>query len=336
MSARRPATLALVIAIAYALVAIACDANEPGAGGPEPGSSAIATAAVVSAAAATTASAAATDPAEQAAHDEQARADLAADVRRRIEHAHETFGESVPLRIESGLFVFVAAERGVPFDAAADFAQRAIDAYFGSFFARRPDRAVTVELVRSASAFSQRCDARFPSGCEGDLGAYSRKTRDIIVNVGPGLPTISHELIHPLVQTDFPRIIEWFDEGIASLFEKPVFGPAAGEMHGANNWRYARLSRALRSPNERDEVHLPKLFALYQLTYDTVDQDLHYAEARALCQWLDERGQLWPFYRAWRDGVAEDSSGEKSFALITGTTPAEADATWLAWAKTLR
>jgi len=272
---------------------------------------------------------------QQDANDARARAELAADVQKRIGYARGTFGDDVPLRVESGVFVVYAGERGVDFDAAADFAQRALDVYLGSFFARRPDRAVSVELVRSTSAFMRRCDSRFDWRCEGELGAYSRRTREILLNVGPGLPTISHELIHPLVQTDFPRIPAWFDEGIAALFEKPVFEPA-GEMHGANNWRYERLARAERSPAERAKVHLPKLFALDNDTVDAEDQDLHYAEARALCQWLDERGQLWPFYRAWRDGVAADPTGEKSFAQVTGMTPDQADAAWLAWAKALR
>lgn len=43
------------------------------------------------------------------------------------------------------------------------------------------------------------------------------------------------------------------------------------------------------------------------------------------------RGELWPFYRAWRDGVAADPDGEKSFQRTTGMTLAEADAVRLKW-----
>jgi hypothetical protein len=53
-----------------------------------------------------------------------------------------------------------------------------------------------------------------------------------------------HELVHPLVQTDFPRAPSWFEEGIAALFEKPVFDPL-GELHGGRNWRSDRLDAAL-------------------------------------------------------------------------------------------
>jgi hypothetical protein len=181
------------------------------------------------------------------------------------------------------------------------------------------------------TAFAALCDGRFTSGCERRLGAYSRKARDLIVNVGPGSSSILHELVHPLVQTDFPRAPSWFEEGIASLFEKPVFDPP-GELHGARNWRNDRLDVALASTKQRGKVHLPALFALDDDTIDGPDEDLDYAMARTLCQWLDGRGELWPFYRAWRESVAEDATGGKSFARITGMTPADADGVWLKWA----
>jgi hypothetical protein len=319
MSARRLAIL--VLALALVLAESACESTDPGGGAPG--------------GTASPAAAPAIDPAHQAAFDEQARADLAADVSGRVEAGHRVYGKDVPLRVESGLFVLVGAERGTPFEAAADLAQRALDVYLGSLFARRPDRAVTVYVVRSASAFGHLCDSRFPSGCEGDLGAYSRNTRDIIVNVGPGLPSITHELVHPLVQTDFPRAPGWFEEGLAALFEKPVFEPA-GEIHGAKNWRHDILVAALASPARRGKVNLQALFALNDSALDSTDQDLHYAMARDFCQWLDEHGQLWPFYRAWRDGLAGDYKGEKSFAQVTGMTPAQAEGPWLEWVKALR
>jgi hypothetical protein len=335
MSTRTGRILVSVAASALALGALACEADgggsqPPGADPQRPPPSA----AAADTASTSSAAAAGIDPAKQAANEEQARADLAADIDGRIAYARYAFGKDVQVRVESGLFVIVAADKGVAFDAAADFAQRALDVYLGSFFARRPDRAVTVDLVQSTHAFLDCCYRQSAECQPGELGKYSRGSRGIIANIAPGLPTISHELIHPLVQTDFPRIPEWFDEGIGALFEKPVFEPA-GEMHGADNWRYARLVSAL-SSGERTKVHLPALFALDNDSFGSADQALHYAEARAFCQWLDERGQLWPFYRAWREHVAEDPTGAKSFAQVTGMTPGDADATWLEWAKARR
>ena len=57
--------------------------------------------------------------------------------------------------------------------------------------------------------------------------------------------------------------------------------------------------------------------------------------ARYLCQWLDERNLLWPFYRQWRDGVKDDPTGEKTFTKVVGMTPTQANVPWTAWVKAL-
>ena len=44
----------------------------------------------------------------------------------------------------------------------------------------------------------------------------------------PWADTITHELVHPIVESDFPRAPTWIDEGLASLFEAPVL-PRPGE-----------------------------------------------------------------------------------------------------------
>lgn len=64
-------------------------------------------------------------------------------------------------------------------------------------------------------------------------------------------------------------------------------------------------------------------------------EKLHYATARYVCQWLDARGLLWKFYRAWRDGFDDDPTGAKTFVRVTATPPSAANAAWTAWVKAL-
>jgi hypothetical protein len=213
--------------------------------------------------------------------------------------------------------------------------RRALAIYETSFFARLPDRGVTVYVFGSKSTFRPFCLRRQRIDCDDDLAYYSRYGREIAVNVGPGPTTITHEIIHPLVQTDFPRAPLWFDEGLGALFEQPVFSPP-GEIHGAKNWRYERLAQALASPAERRKVRLEALFSMNPEPFIALPQSLVYAMARYACQWLDERGQLWPFYRAWRDGVSSDVRGDKAFASVVGKTPAEANDEWVGWVEGLR
>jgi hypothetical protein len=107
--------------------------------------------------------------------------------------------------------------------------------------------------------------------------------------------------------------------------------PRAGEIHGAKNWRLPRLRAALASKKERDQVRVDALFGMTDDTFRDDDESLHYAMARYLCQWLDERGKLWAFYRAWRDGVAGDATGARAFEAAVGQTPADANEDWVRW-----
>jgi hypothetical protein len=63
------------------------------------------------------------------------------------------------------------------------------------------------------------------------------------------------------------------------------------------------------------------LFGMTDASFHASDEELHYPMARYACQWLHDRGKLWPFYRRWRDGVTSDPTGENAFAQVMGTTP---------------
>ena len=73
---------------------------------------------------------------------------------------------------------------------------------------------------------------------------------------------------------------------------------------------------------------LPKLFAMNGVTFkamtdggaDESRRSRNYALARSFAAWLEEKGQLWTSYRAWRDGVKGDPTGERTFLRVTGAT----------------
>ena len=147
------------------------------------------------------------------------------------------------------------------------------------------------------------------SRCASDYGAYHPQLRRIVMNSGLGLGTLTHELVHPIVETDFPNAPSWITRALRRCTKAPVI-PRPGEIHGRKNWRYPRLIKALADPGERDQVGLEHLFSLDDSEFRGAQKDLHYAVARYACQWLDEQRQLWRFYRAWRDGFDNDASGE--------------------------
>ena len=101
--------------------------------------------------------------------------------------------------------------------------------------------------------------------------------------------------------------------------------------------RSASASGAIASLNRHCRAKaMPRtLFGMADDVFRDDDEALHYALARYFCQWLDERGELWPFYRAYRDERRADPTGAATFKRVVGTTPEEAEAPFLAWLSRL-
>jgi hypothetical protein len=101
---------------------------------------------------------------------------------------------------------------------------------------------------------------------------------------------------------------------------------SAGDgIKGADNWRYRTLRPAVTA---RDPAaHLGALFGISDEDFraetdagtDGTKDLLHRAMARAVCQSLDARGQLWPMYRGWRDDFATDPDGVAAFTRINSS-----------------
>lgn len=260
--------------------------------------------------------------------------DLAVDVAARADEAKRELGERAGVQTVEGVFVLVTPPGQGNSNGTAMLTKQVLSAYFNGRFDTRPSRAVSVYLFQEAKSYEAYCQKRWAEPCGTPFGFYRPDERRIVMNVGPGLGTLTHELVHPIVQSDFPGAPEWLNEGIASLFEA-LSMPAVGQVHGVKNWRHPRLLRALRSPQERDRASLSALFALDDAAFRGADEDLHYASARYLCQWLDQQGKLWPFYRYFRDHHAGDPTGERAFMAVVGKSPGEANLQWATWVKRL-
>lgn len=258
--------------------------------------------------------------------------DLAADVAARLAAGRAELGAGARTAVVDGTFVFVGPPSypKASFDAALALSRRALAAYRNGRFARAPEEALTVVLFPNAAPYQAYCRAHYDGPCISPFGFYRHDRRALVLDAGPGLGTLTHELVHPFVATDFPGAPTWVNEGLASLYEAPVLvGP--GEIRGATNWRLPRLRRARASARERDDARPSALFALDEAAFREDREDLHYALARYVCQWLESRGWLWTFYARYRDGVSQDPRGERAFREVTGLWPAEADAAFGAW-----
>jgi hypothetical protein len=238
--------------------------------------------------------------------------------------------------IVSDVFVVIGPPgwSGDAFAQSVGLIDRAMAGYLNGRFTRKPEAAISVYLFPNKPPYEAFCKKEYGDKCLSKFGFYRPSERDMVMNAGLGLGTLTHELVHPLVEVDFPSAPTWLNEGIASVFEQPII-PRSGEIHGGKNWRLPRLLEAMSSPKEKDEARLDKLFAMSDETFRDDAEEMHYALARYVCQWLDERGKLWPFYRKWRAASAEDPTGEKTFLEVVGVPPAQAHAEWAKWVRAL-
>ncbi len=260
--------------------------------------------------------------------DAPAAYDLERDQKERIELAKTELGARTRTKIVEGVFVVVGQNDGTA------LMESAVAAYFNKRFDRRPERAISVYLFSSSQRYEAYCKEQLGEPCISVYGFYRPDLRRIVMNAGLGIGTLTHELVHPIVESDFPKAPTWINEGIASLYEAPVI-PRPGEIHGRKNWRYPRLSRALASKKEVATVSVEHLFALSDEQFRGDEEDLNYALARYFCQWLDEKAELWPFYRGWRDGYQADQSGAQAFSKATGMTLEEATPKFTRWLRSL-
>jgi hypothetical protein len=262
--------------------------------------------------------------------------DLATDRERRARIAKEELGPRTVTTVVSDIFVVIGPPgwQGPAFEQSVGLMRSSMAGYMNNRFGKKPAQAISVYLFPEATSYESFCKKKYAAPCIAHYGFYQPGDRYMVMNIGLGLGTLTHEIVHPLVETDFPDAPTWLNEGIASVFEAPVI-TKPGEIHGAKNWRHPRLKRALQSATERDHARLDVLFGMRDEVFRGGAEDLHYAMARYVCQWLDERGKLWTFYQRWRDTVATDPTGNKAFQEVLGMTPAEANAAWTKWTLAL-
>lgn len=262
--------------------------------------------------------------------------DLAADRERRARVAKEELGPRTITTVVSDIFVVVGPPgwQGSAFEQSVALMRNAMAGYMNHRFGKKPSEAISVYLFPEGRTYEAFCKKKYDAPCIAHYGFYQPGGRYMVMNIGLGAGTLTHEIVHPLVEADFPEAPTWLNEGIASVFEAPVI-TKPGEIHGVKNWRHPRLKRAMTSAAERGHARLDVMFGLRDDVFRSEGEDLHYAMARYVCQWLDERGKLWPFYQRWRDTVATDPSGEKAFNEVVGMTLAEANAAWTKWTLAL-
>ncbi|HEU4611297.1 MAG TPA: DUF1570 domain-containing protein [Kofleriaceae bacterium] len=190
-------------------------------------------------------------------------------------------------------------------------------------FAKRPDKVLEVWLFRNRKTFLAGAKKFFGDEPDTPFGYYSPDAGALIMNAS-GLGTLSHELVHPYMEANFPDVPAWFNEGLASLYEQP--SERGGRIVGLPNWRLPNLKKEIRAKT------LPKLATLLATTSDEFyDADYDsYAYARYLVYYLQEHGKLQTFYKQFRDDK-KDLTGAAALTSVLGEDLASFEPKWRTW-----
>ncbi|MEW6732012.1 MAG: hypothetical protein AB1489_11860 [Acidobacteriota bacterium] len=204
------------------------------------------------------------------------------------------------------------------------------NAFYKDFFHERPRRVIKIYLFKDRINYQRYSKKLFNELPNTPYGYYRSAERVMLMNIATGTGTLVHELVHALIDTDFPTVPTWFNEGFASLFEYSRI--EAGSISGMSNWRYPIFKRAI------DTNSVVKLRQLVETTNDEFYNDrdgYNYAEARYLCFYLQDKGLLKAFYQRFKQTHRDDPSGRRTLEEILKKDIDEIEREWLQWANGL-
>jgi hypothetical protein len=191
------------------------------------------------------------------------------------------------------------------------------------YFDKRPDKVLEVWLFKNEKSFRKGAKKFWDDDPGTPYGYYSPEDNALIMNAS-GLGTLSHELVHPYMEANFPDVPSWFNEGLASLYEQP--GERKGRIVGHANWRLPNLKKEIKAKT------LPKMSKLlgtnrdqfYEANYDS------YAYARYVVYYLQEHGKLLDFYKKFRDDK-KDLTGITALESVLGESLDDFEPKWRKW-----
>jgi hypothetical protein len=211
-----------------------------------------------------------------------------------------------------------------------DTIRRSATALWATFFETKPKRVLRIYLFADQTSYRAGAKRLFGDENVSRFGYFRPSEGVLVMDISTGGGTLVHELTHALMQPDFPDVPDWFNEGLASLFEQCRFEES--RLVGLVNWRLPILKRAMAAGR------LPALKTLLSGAGGFYGSGAgeNYALARYLCLYLQSKGALVKFYRAFRDGFADDATGARQLVEALGARDLETvEREFLRWVEGL-
>ena len=197
------------------------------------------------------------------------------------------------------------------------------------YFKTRPNKLIEIWLFKNEKTYRKGAKKFFGDEPDTPYGYYSSEHDAMVMNIGPGAGTLVHEVVHPYMEANFPNVPSWFNEGLASLYERP--SEKKGHIVGLPNWRLPNLKKQIKDGT------LPELTKMlgtsrdefYDAPFDA------YAYARYLLLYLQEQGKLTAFYETF---VADktDPTGKAALETVLGEKLPTFEPRWRKWAVALK
>ncbi|HYE02258.1 MAG TPA: hypothetical protein VD963_03375 [Phycisphaerales bacterium] len=186
-------------------------------------------------------------------------------------------------------------------------------------------------MLPTTDDYAQWATEKFGAAWQQIGGSYDDDQKTLwAMDVGP---TLRHEFWHVLHWRDMRARGQmhppWVMEGLCSLVEDARVGPA-GEMVVLPSWRTniaKRLSRAGRLPPWE------QLFGVPHDRFVKTRPLAQYAQARAVFEFLAERGKLAAWYAAYVQGFTDDPTGRAALEEVFGLPLKDIEKQYVAWLR---
>jgi hypothetical protein len=197
------------------------------------------------------------------------------------------------------------------------------------YFKARPNKLIEIWLFRNKATYLRGAKKFFGDEPDTPYGYYSPEHDAMVMNIGPGAGTLVHEVVHPYVEANFPESPAWFNEGLASLYERPT--EKKGHIWGLPNWRLPNLKKQI---SDDALPTMTKLLGTSRDEFYNAEFDA-YAYARYLLLYLQEQGKLTEFYQKFT-ADKDDTTGRKALEAVLGEKLDTFEPKWRKWAVALR
>jgi hypothetical protein len=189
----------------------------------------------------------------------------------------------------------------------------AVDRLKQEYFAKDPKEILDIWLFKDATSYERNAQLLFGAKPTTPYGYYSSAHKALVMNISTGGGTLVHEIVHPFVEANFPDCPPWLNEGLGSLYEQS--GEVDGRIHGFTNWRLPGLQASIKA---RSVPSFRTLTGMNESEFYDDDRGTHYAQARYLLYYLQQKGLLTKYYREFFARRKTDRTGYQTLRKILG------------------